>query len=92
MNATLETDNNIATDDYFLLAILKWDDKSNDYLPVNDPSTVTQTFTEFSDAENAYFSTDYASCSNSQGKDIKIELIHMRFGSAHIVRNQILFP
>ncbi len=91
VNATIENDKNIVTDDYFLLATLKWDDKLEDYLPLNDPSTIIQTFREYSNAENAYFAMKAASSSDAGAKDIKIKLIHMRFGIPHIVRNQILF-
>ena len=92
MTTTLENNQNITTRDYFLLAIRNWDDKLEDFLPVDDPSTGTQTFDDYADAETAYFSKNYESCSQSGGRDVKIELIHMRFRIPHIVRNQILFP
>ena len=92
MNAALENDKKPATEDYFLLATRNWDDKLADFLPVDDASTAIQTFGEYSDAETAYFSMDYKGCPKAGGKDVKIELIHMRFGTPHIVRNQILFP
>ena len=92
MNATLENDKKPATEDYFLLATRNWDDKLADFLPVDDPSTAIQTFGEYSEAETAYFSMDYKVCLEAGGKDVKIELIHMRFGTPHVVRNQILFP
>ena len=92
MNATLENDKITATEDYFLLATRNWDDKLGDYLPVDDPSTATRTFDDYADAETAYFSMDYKGCPQARGKDVKIELIHMRFRVPHIVRNQILFP
>ena len=92
MNTTLEKDKNVATGDYFLLAIRNWDNKREDYLPVDDPSTATQTFSDYLIAESAYFSTNYGSCPQAGGKDVKVELLHMRFGISHIVRNRILFP
>ena len=92
MNATLENDKITATEDYFLLATRSWDDKLGDYLPVDDPSTATRTFDDYADAETGYFSMDYNGCPQAGGKDVKIELIHMRFRVPHIVRNQILFP
>ncbi|MBT5548989.1 MAG: hypothetical protein HOJ79_00785 [Nitrospina sp.] len=92
MNDTLDNVENLVTEDYFLLATRNWDDQLEDFLPVDDPSTATQTFNKYSDAENAYFSMNYASCPQSGGKDVKIELIHMRFGVPHMVRNQMLFP
>ena len=88
----MENDKQAATEDYFLLATRNWDDKMVDFLPVDDPSTATQTFGVYSEAEKAYFSMDYKGCPQAGGKDVKIELIHMRFGVSHIVRNQILFP
>ena len=92
MNTTLENDKNVATGDYFLLAIRSWDDKREDYLPVDDPSTAIQTFSEYLNAESTYFSTNYEDCSQVGGKDVKVELLHMRFGISHMVRNRILFP
>ena len=92
MDNTLENNKNLTTGDYFLLAIRNWDDKREDYLPVDDPSTATQTFSEYLIAESTYFSTDYKSCPQAGGKDVKVELFHIRFGIRHIVRNRILFP
>jgi hypothetical protein len=92
MDNTLENNKNLTTGDYFLLAIRNWDDKLEDYLPVDDPSTATQTFSEYLIAESIYFSIDYKSCPQAGGKDVKVELFHMRFGIRHIVRNRILFP
>ena len=59
MDTTLENDKNLATRDYFLLAIRGWDDKRGDYFPIDDLSTVTQIFSEFLNAEIAYFSKNY---------------------------------
>ncbi len=92
MNTTVENDKKILTEDYFLLAIRSWDEKLEDYLPVDDSSTVTQAFNEFADAETAYFTMKYDECPQAGGKDVKIELLHMRFGIPHMVRNRILFP
>ena len=92
MDTTLESNNTLATEDYFLLATRKWDDKLEDYLPVSDPSTTTQTFDEYADAETAYFAVNYQSCPQAEGKDIKLELLHMRYNVRHMVRNRILFP
>jgi hypothetical protein len=92
IDTTLENNKNIAIQDYFLLVIRNWNDKLEDYLPVDDPSTATQTFSEYLIAESNYFSTKYESCPQAGGKDVKVELFHMRFGIAHMVRNRILFP
>jgi hypothetical protein len=92
MDNTLENNKNLTTGDYFLLAIRNWDDKLEDYLPVDDPSTATKTFSEYLIAESTYFSTNYKSCPHADGKDVKVELFHMRFGIRHMVRNRILFP
>ena len=92
MDNTLENNKNLTTGDYFLLAIRNWDDKLEDYLPVDDPSTATQTFSEYLIAESTYFSKNYESCPRAGGKDVKVELFHMRFGIPHMVRNRILFP
>ena len=92
MKSSLQNDKSIATEDYFLLASRSWDDKIEDFFPVNDPSTTIQTFSEYAKAESAYFSKDYAGCTNSGTKEVKKELIHMRFGTPHMIRNQILFP
>jgi hypothetical protein len=92
MDTTLDNKKQVATGDYFLLAIRNWDDKMEDYFPVDDPSTATKTFSEYLIAESNYFSTNYENCSQAGGKDVKVELFHMRFGIPHMVRNRILFP
>jgi hypothetical protein len=92
MYTTLENEKNEVTEDYFLLAIRNWDNKREDYLPVDDPSTATQAFNDYKSAENAYFSIGYGDCPQAGGKDVKVELLHMRFGIPHTVRNHILFP
>ena len=92
MDNTSENNKKLTTGDYFLLAIRNWDDKLEDYMPVDDPSTATQTFSEYLIAESTYFSTNYESCPQAGGKDVKVELFHMRFGIPHMVRNRILFP
>jgi hypothetical protein len=92
MDTTLENNKNVITGDYFLLAIRNWDNKLEEYFSVEDPSTATQTFSEYLIAESAYFSVNYESCTQAVGKDVKVELFHMRFGIPHMVRNRILFP
>ena len=92
MTTTLKNNQNTPTRDYFLLAIRNWDDNLENYLPVGDPSTVTKSFSEYPSAETVYFATNYSNCPQAGGKDVKIELLHIRFGIAHIVRNRILFP
>jgi hypothetical protein len=92
VSSALENEKNMPKEDYFLLATRKWYGKLNDFFPVDDPSTTTQSFSKYAEAENAYFSMNYKNCSQSGAEDIKIELIHMRFGIPHIIRNQILFP
>jgi hypothetical protein len=92
MDNTLEKNKNVVTEDYFLLAIRNWDDKLEDYYPVDDPTTEKQTFSKYLIAETTYFSTNYESCPRAGGKDVKVELLHMRFGIPHMIRNRILFP
>ena len=92
MDTALENKKRLTTGDYFLLVIRSWDNKQEDYLSVDDPSTATQTFSKYLIAESTYFSTNYESCPQVGGKDIKVELFHMRFGIPHMVRNRILFP
>jgi hypothetical protein len=91
MTNILENDKNISTGDYFLLVIRNWDNKLENYLPVEDPSTVTQSFSDYPGAETAYFLMNYDNSSQEKGNDVKIELLHMRFGIPHMVRNRILF-
>ena len=92
MDTALENKKRLTTGDYFLLVIRSWDNKQEDYLSVDDPSTATQTFNEYLIAESTYFSINYESCLQADGKDVKVELLHMRFGIPHMVRNRILFP
>jgi hypothetical protein len=92
MSTALQSDSNLETDDYFLLVIRNWDSKLSDFSPIDDPTTKTKVFLKYSEAENQYFSANYKNSAPPHGKDIKVELIHMRFGNPHIVRNQIYFP
>ncbi len=92
MDTALENDKNVIAEDYFVLAIRNWDDKREDYFSVDDPLTMIQTFKDFQSAEDNYFSTNYDGCAQAGGKDVKVELLHMRFGISHIVRNRIIFP
>ena len=92
MDTTFENDKNLSRGDYFLLAIRNWDETLEDYLPIDNPSTATQTFSEYLIAERTYFSMNYESWPQASGKDVKVELLHMRFGIPHMVRNRILFP
>jgi hypothetical protein len=92
VNSTLDNDKNVVKDDYFMLAIRNWDDKLEDFLAVDDPTTAIHMFNAYADAESTYFSMNYQNCPKAEGKDVKVELIHMRFGLPHIIRNQIFFP
>jgi hypothetical protein len=92
MTTTFENDNNIVNRDYFMLAIRNWDNKLEEYFPVGEPSTLTQSFGDYSSAESAYFATNYQSFPKEGGEDVKIELLHVRFGIPHMIRNRILFP
>ena len=92
MNTVLDSDSNLPADDYFILAIRNWDCELLDFSSIDDPTTKTKVFRKYSKAEDEYFSTNYKNSAPSSEDDIKVELIHMRFGNPHIVRNQIFFP
>ena len=44
MNATIENENNIDIDDYFLLAIRNWNDQTKDYTAIGDSATSIKYF------------------------------------------------
>ena len=54
MNATIENENNIDIDDYFLLAIRNWNDQTKDYTAIGDSATSIKYFNNYVDAEFAF--------------------------------------
>lgn len=88
MSATVDSKKNIDTDDYFLLVARVWNSKIEDYSAIEDSATSAQYFDNYPDAEESF--KDEGSFPELKGKDIKLELIHVRFGVNRLIMSRIL--
>ena len=91
MNATIENENNIDIDDYFLLAIRNWNDQTEDYTAIGDSATSIKYFDNYVDAEFAFKKGGVSVFPELKGKDIKLDLIHVRYGINRLVLSRIVF-
>ena len=87
----LKTKNNIYIDDYFLLAIRNWNDQTQDYTAIGDSSTSIKYFDNYVDAEFAFQNGAVSVFPEFKGKDIKLDLIHVRYGINRLVLSRIIF-
>ena len=90
MNATIENENNIDIDDYFLLAIRNWNDQTEDYTAIGDSATSIKYFDNYVDAEFAFHNGAVSVFPELEGKDIKLDLIHVRYGINRLVLSRIV--
>ena len=90
MNSTIEKKKKFDTDDYFLLAARSWKNEINEYTDINDSATSIKYFDNYADAELSFQSGGVSVTSESKGKDIKIDLIHVRFGINRLVLSRIV--
>ena len=90
MNATMDKEKNVDIDDYFLLAARKWDSQKEDYTSIDDSATSIKYFDNYSDAELSFQNGGLSVFPELKGKDIKIDLIHVRFGVNRLVLSRIV--
>ena len=86
------TEKKVDSDNYFVVKGWMWNPKDQDYTLERPELTQTHEFGEFVAAAD-YF--DYAEHENAPGEhrtDVKLQLIHYRFGTPHIVKSRILVP
>ena len=89
MNATIDSDKNVDVEDYFLLAARVWNSKTEEYSAIDDSTTTQKYFNNFQDAEESFQNSD--AFPELKGKDIKLDLIHVRFGVNRFLLSRIVF-
>ena len=85
MNAAIDNENN---DDYFLLAAGVWNSQTEDYSGIGDSATSKKYFNNFPDAERSFHNID--AFFELKGEDIKLDLIHVRFGINRFLLSRIV--
>ncbi|MBT4260277.1 MAG: hypothetical protein HOD90_10260 [Nitrospina sp.] len=88
MNAAIDNEKNVDVDDYFLLAARVWNSKTEDYPSIEDSATSQKYFNNFPDAEQSFQNSD--SFPELKGKDIKLDLIHVRYGVNRFLLSRIV--
>jgi hypothetical protein len=88
MSATVDDKKNLNVDDYFLLAARIWNSKSEDYSSIDDSATIQKLFNNYQDAEELFQSSD--AFPELKGKDIKLDLIHIRFSVKRFLLSRIV--
>ena len=90
MNSTIENEKKVDTDDYFLLAARSWKSQSEEYTDINDSATSIKYFDNYPDAELSFQNGGASVFPALKGKDIKVDLIHVRFGVNRLVLSRIV--
>ena len=90
MNATLDNKENLDADNYFLLAARPWNNQTEDYTTIEDSETSLKYFKNYPDAEELYQEGGLSVFPYLKGKDIKLDLIHVRFGVNRLVLSRIV--
>jgi hypothetical protein len=88
MNAAIDNEQNVDIDDYFFLAGRVWNSKKEEYSGIKDSTTSKKYFNNYQDAEESFQSSD--SFPELKGKDIKLDLIHVRFGVNRFLLSRIV--
>tara|TARA_B100000686_G_C16316546_1_gene726029 strand:- start:95 stop:370 length:276 start_codon:yes stop_codon:yes gene_type:complete len=91
MNSTIENEKKVDADDYFLLAARSWKSQAQDYTNINDSGTSIKYFGNYPDAELSFQNGGASVFPELKGKDIKLDLIHVRFGVNRLVLSRIVF-
>lgn len=89
MNTAVDGEKNVDTDDYFLLAARVWNSKAEDYSAIEDSATSQKVFNNYQDAEESFQNSN--AFPELKGKDIKFDLIHVRFGVNRFLLSRIVF-
>jgi len=90
VNATADNDKNVDADNYFFLAARVWNNQTENYTTIEDSETSIKYFNNYPDAEKLYQEDGLSIFPNLKGKDIKLDLIHVRFGVNRLVLSRIL--
>ena len=81
---------NLDADNYFFLAARAWNSNVEDYTTIEDSETSIKYFKNYPDAEELYKEGGLSVFPDLKGKDIKLDLIHVRFGVNRLVLSRIL--
>tara|TARA_B100000686_G_scaffold196143_1_gene203024 strand:+ start:185 stop:460 length:276 start_codon:yes stop_codon:yes gene_type:complete len=90
MNSTIENEKKVDTDDYFLLAARSWESQAQDYTNIDDSGTSIKYFDNYVDAELSFQNGGTSVFPELKGKEIKLDLIHVRFGVNRLVLSRIV--
>ena len=90
MNSKIENEKKFDTDDYFLLVTRSWNSQEQDYTNINDSGTSIKYFDNYPDAELSFQNGGTSVFPELKGKDIKLDLIHVRFGVNRLVLSRIV--
>ncbi|MEK9627771.1 MAG: hypothetical protein VW455_01985 [Nitrospinota bacterium] len=90
MNSTIDNEKNVDIDDYFLLAARSWDGQAGDYTAIDSSATAIKYYDNYPDAEESFQNGGLTVFPELKGKDIKLDLIHVRFGVNRLVLSRIV--
>ena len=90
MNSTVQNEMKVDADDYFLLAARSWKSQAQNYTNINDSGTSIKYFDNYPDAELSFQNGGASVFPELKGKDIKLDLIHVRFGVNRLVLSRIV--
>ena len=90
MNSTIENEKKVDADDYFLLAARSWKSQAQDYTNINDSGTSIKYFGNYPDAELSFQDGGVSVFPELKGRDVKLDLIHVRFGVDRLVLSRII--
>ena len=79
-------------EDYFAVRGRLWDPREEDHTIEISHEMGLKRFAEMHDARSHYDRLRYKDFQVEGAGDIKVELVHFRFGFPHMVMSRILFP
>ena len=83
---------NIDPENYFGVRAWLWNEEDEDHSLEIKHHDALKVFREFQDAHADYEALDHDDFPEAGEKDMRLELIHFRFGTPNLVRSRILFP
>ena len=88
---TLSTGKAVERDNYFEVRGRMWNPQDQDYTLEKFELAEPHQFGEFPDAVDFFNNVEHSNAPGSHRTDIKLELVHYRFGTPHMVKSRILF-
>ena len=87
---TMRTKRKIDPEDHFVVRGMMWNAEAQDFNLEVPVITEKAKFSRFLDADQYFDNMAYPKKGGQKG-DIKLNLIHMRMGTPHMVKSKILF-